>query len=992
MKQRITISVFYLTVLFINIQFIKGQTLPDEFISPPFQARPWVYWMWINGNVNKESVTKDLEAMDLAGIGGAMVLDVDQWTPQGKLKHMSPDWIEVFSHTVKEAGRRNMEISTNNGPGYWGSGGSWVTPELGMQWVVSSETYVKGGISWKGELPNPGKGTDYKDIAVIAVGVIDTIPSKRFNIPDFAMKSLQFPGNQGEVNYACAPMTLKAIGWPGHPRYLAYRGTQSGSLYTVAPVETVIPHQKVIVLTDKMEPDGTLSWDIPEGEWTIIRFGHQFTGSCIGPVIPEVMGPETDKLSKEATRFHFNQMVKHLKEKIGPDGTNSFKSIHIDSWEGGGQNWTAGMEQEFHKRRGYDPIPYLPVLTGRILGSLQETERFLYDLRVTVSELFVENYVREMQKLANEEGLSLSFESYTTIGDDLNAANFVDVPMAEFWVPIGWSPGFFSTVKSMASAAHLNNRPIVAAEALTAAESEKWLYHPAKLKYLIDEAFCGGINRMIFHRYSAQFFEVQGPGMQMGPWGQHYERTNTWWNFSTSWHQYITRCQHMLRQGVFQADILYVMPEEPMYRFREVIFQGYDYDVLGSDSFRHLSADEQGIHYPGRPSYKLMVLCPFETMSLERLRKIYQLVHEGAVILGERPKATPGLYRYKEEAEEFRQLTQALWGQEHTDRLQVNHIGKGTVFAGIPAEEALLRINIKKDFDSDRFLKYIHRRLDDGTDIYFVANTTDTPFQASCTFRNKNRFAEIWDPETGERYSLSSRDNGVKETNMFLIPFSEYKSWFIIFPPGQQYPESDYPGSSLPPLPVHQVMKNIRPVEGEWSLHFPKGWGAPANIKLPELISWSEHPHEDIRHFSGTATYRKEISLTPDDLNQQYPLYLDLGEVEIMARLIVNGKDAGIAWRSPYRFNITDKVHIGKNSIEIEVVNLWPNRLIGDDKYPDDSNFNTHGFIEKWPDWLLKGKKRPSGRKAFTTRRLWTAEDELLPSGLLGPVHIYHLE
>ncbi len=988
--KRSIISFFCVSMLFINSLSIKSQTLYEDFLSPPSDTRPWVYWMWINGNVDKESVTKDIEAMNQAGIGGALVLDVDQWTPQGKLTHMDPAWIDVLSHAVREAGRHSMEISTNNGPGYWGSGGSWITPERGMQWVVSSETYIKGGTTWKGKLPNPGKSEDYKDIAVVAVGVIDTIPSKRYTIPDFAMKSLQFPGNQGDVNYAGAPLTLRAIEWPGHPRYLGYRGTQSGPLYATAPSETIISPQKVWVLTPHMEADGTCTWDAPEGEWTIIRFGHQFTGSCIGPVIPEVSGPETDKLSKEATQYHFKHMVKRLKDQVGSDESGSFKSIHIDSWEGGGQNWTAGMEKEFQSRRGYDPIPYLPVLTGRLIGSLEETERFLYDLRVTVSELFVENYVKEMQKLAHEEGLLLSFESYTTIGDDLNAATYVDIPTAEFWLPIGWSPGFFSTVKSMASAAHLGNRTVVAAEALTAAESEKWLYHPAKLKYLVDEAFCGGINRMVFHRYSAQFFDVQGPGMQMGPWGQHYERTNTWWNFSTSWHEYITRCQYLLRQGIFQADIMYVMPEEPMYRFQEVTFAGYDYDVVSSDGFKLVTVDEEGIKYPGRPAaYKLIVLCPFETMSLERLRKIEQLVNEGAVVLGDRPKSTPGLHRYREEWEEFRTLTQILWGQAHTDRLQVNKVGKGIVFAGIRPEEALLRIHIRKDFDSDHFLKYIHRAHED-TDIYFVANTTEQAFSANCTFRNQNKKAELWDPETGKRYALTSLDNGTTETSQFVIPFGEFKSWFIVFHSGDS--ASDYPSDSLPTLPLHANKKNIRQIEGGWTLHFPKGWGAPPTIQLSELISWTEHPHTDIRHFSGTATYTKEIFLTPDELQKELPVYLDLGKVEIMARLFVNGKDRGIAWRPPYRFDLTDHLVPGRNTLRIEVVNLWPNRLIGDEMYPDDSNFNTQGFIVKWPDWLLKGKKRPTGRKAFSTRRLWRAEDTLQPSGLLGPVYMYQLE
>lgn len=968
-------------VCLINIfGLANAQITPKAFTNPPQNAQPWVYWMWINGNISKESVTKDLEAMNKVGIGGALALDVDQWTPQGSVKHMDSNWQEIFKHTVLEAKRLGMEVSTNNGPGYWGSGGTWVKPEMGMQWVVSSETYVKGGKNWKGKLTKPGKGSDYCDIAVIAVGVIDTVPEKRFNIPDFPLKSVQFPGNAGDVNYSCAPMTYKALQWPGFPRYLQYRGTQSAPLDAIAPEAAIIPTNKVINITDKMSADGTLTWEVPNGEWTIIRFGHQFTGSSIGPVIKDVEGPETDKLSKEATRFHFNEMVKRLNDKIGPEREGALVSTHIDSWEGGGQNWTSGFETEFMKRRGYDILPYLPILTGRVLGNLQETERFMFDLRTTISELFVENYVQEFQKLANKEGLKVSFESYTTMANDMNAANFVDVPMAEFWIPIGWNPKFSPTKKSMSSAAHLNNHPVVAAEALTASDSEKWLYHPAKMKHMVDKAFCDGINRMIFHRYSAQFFDQQGPGMQMGPWGTHYERTNTWWYFSNPWHLYVTRCQYMLRQGTFRADILNLIPEEPLYRFKEINIEGYDYDVLGSDAFKRLTADRKGLHMPNRPPYKLLLLSHNGTMSVESLQKIRDLVYAGAAILGNRPIATPGLANYKEQDVKLKLLIDELWGETSIKPESERIVGRGRVFSGVHIEYVLQHMGLPRDFETEYPLNYIHR-TDGETESYFVANTSDSSFISCCSFRISGKKAELWDAETGNRYSLAPVESQEKGTTSFDIPFGKYKSWFVIFRP--------VGGSEvLKPLPLLHSIENGVKIEGEWTIRFPQGWGAPEEIIIPELISWSDHKEEGVKHFSGTARYIKEFQIKKTMLKPG--LTLDLGSVEIMARVVLNGKDLGIGWRAPFKFDISDAAKSGKNKLEIEVVNLWPNRLIGDDKIPDDSNLNNSGTIDKWPDWLLSGQKRPSQRKAFTTRRLWKANDKLLPSGLLGPVIIYN--
>lgn len=974
-------TAFVFMVLCLLNTGVSAQVDLKQFINPPQQAKPWVYWMWINGNISKESVTKDLEAMQRVGIGGALALDLDQWTPQGAAVHMNKEWVEVFRHAAVEARRLGMEVSTNNGPGYWGSGGSWITPDLGMQWVVSSEIVVKGGKEWIGKLPSPGKeGCAYRDIAVIALGVVDTIAEKRFLIPDFAMKSVQNPGNAGEVNYAGTPFFFRSVQWPGHDRYLAYRGTQSAPLNLSAPASACIPMEKVLNLTGKMASDGTLSWDVPEGEWTIIRFGHQFTGSCIGPVIQEVVGPETDKLSKEATRFHFNEMVKRLQEEVGAEGKEAFGIIHIDSWEGGGQNWTPRMAEEFMKRRGYDIIPYLPILTGRVLGNLQETERFLFDLRTTVSELFVENYVQEFQRLAHEQGLKLSFESYTTIGNDLNAAEFVDLPMAEFWVPLGWAPPFYPTIKSMSSAAHLKGRTIVGAEAMTSSGSEKWLLHPATIKHMADEAFCGGINRLVFHRYSAQYFDLQGPGMQMGPWGLHYERTNTWWEFSKPWHDYVARSQYMLQQGTFRADVLNLLPEEPLYRFQNIPLSGYDYDVLGSDAFRRLTATPDGLYMPGRPPYRLLLLSHLGTMSVEMLRRIRELVADGAAILGDRPQSTPGLKEYWTKNSELRKLADELWGT--TANVKERRVGKGTVFCGITPEEALLRRGIRKDFDADQPLQFIHRTEGD-TEIYFVANTTDRAFTASCTFRVAGKVAEIWDAEDGKRHAILPMDRGVEETTTLLLPFGIHKSYFVLFRPVQS-------AENLPLFPVSQKVVNPVPVEGDWKLSFPKGWGAPKEVVLPGLISWSEHPDEGVRHFSGTALYRKEILIPREMVNCGMPLILDLGDVEVMARVVLNENDLGIAWRAPYRFDLTDVACEGTNKLEIEVVNLWPNRLIGDDKLPDDCGFSQDGSLHKWPEWLLKNKKRPSGRKAFTTRRLWTAEDGLLRSGIIGPVVIYN--
>ena len=960
---------------------MSAQIPYEQFCAPPQSSQPWVYWMWVNGNVSKDGTRKDLEAMHSVGINGAILLDVDQDSPDGPVCYNDDNWHAIFHSLNHVADSLGMEIGANNGAGYWGSGGPWISPEMAMQWVVSSETYVEGGHKWSGKLKSPASGDDYRDIAVVAIPVIDTIPSMRYSIYDFPLKSCQNPGNAGPVRYSCAPMTYKALQWPGFPRYLMYRGTQSAPLADSAPLSAVIPADKIVVLTDMMNADGNITWDVPEGKWTIIRFGHQWTGSCIGPVIDKVIGPETDKLSREATRFHFDKMVRKLKESAD---SPSFNTVHIDSWEGGGQNWTPGFEKIFRRKRGYDILPWLPVLTGRIIGSLQETERFMYDLRLTISELFVENYVKEMHDLANKEGLKFSYECYTTPANDMNAMQYVDIPMAEFWIPIGWHPNFDPTVKLMASAAHLNGTQIVAAEALTSSGAERWQWHPEIMKPLVDKAFCGGINRLVFHRYSSQCFDVPGPAVQMNMWGTKYERTNTWWNFSGSWHEYITRCQHLLQQGTFCADVLLLQSEEPGRRFAGAAFKGYDYDVIGEQAFRQVDADESGCLVKGRAPYKLLVLPDTETMSVEMLSHIRNLVRRGASILGKRPVSVPGLADYKKREKKLSSIADELWGKESEAPIEERRFGRGRVFTGITVEQALERMGIAPDFSMPSAgIEAIHMSYG-SDDFYFVANTSsDTVADASCIFRISGRPVEVWDPETGNRYAAQYYSTSDGRTVVHL-PMPSSRSWFVVFR-GEGLSEQQ-----LPLLPIHRQKFNTKSVGGSWTVSFPSYMVTDSVQVFPELISWSEHSDKDVRYFSGTACYTKTINIDQDMLTDGAELILDLGRVEVIARASLNGKQLGTVWHSPYRFDISSEAVAGENKLVVEVVNLWPNRLIGDEQLPDDVGYDSGGTMARWPEWLSNPSSRTSGRKVFSARKQWNADEPLLPSGLIGPVELYN--
>ena len=804
---------------------------------------------------------------------------------------------------------------------------------------------------------------------------------------------------------------------------------QSSVLSDSAPSGFTLSRDKVINLTKKMDSMGRLKWNVPDGKWAILRIGHTFTGAMNGPSPHEGKGPECDKLSKEGIRKNFDGMMKKLVELAGPYAGKTLVTSHIDSWEVGPQNWTKKMGEEFMKRRGYEITPFLPVLTGRVIGDLQITERFMWDLRKTISELMVENYVAEMQKLCHESGLQFSFESYNTIGNDLDAANFVDEPMSEFWTRNG-GDWYFDKVKGISSAAHLNNRPTISAESFTSAEEERWLLHPANIKAIGDRFLCDGVNKFVFHRYAMQPWLNRKPGMSMGPFGLHYERTQTWWEYSLPWHTYLARCQYLLRQGTFVSDILNLQPEETIYRYKNLPVTGYDYDACSPDAFKQVRfADGKLIDGSGN-MHQLLVLTHTGTMTEPTLRHIYELVLQGAVVLGSPPKATPGLTDYPMADVRLKALVEELWG---TASEEDRKVGKGRVFQNISAEEALSRIGLVSDFVSDKKLRYIHRKIND-TDIYFVSNSADSTILANCTFRVSGKRPSWWDPESGKMKPINIYASNGHGTIQIPIALGPAQSGFVVFSPESDSDKrrvvkislngeslindghltSDikhpgiragifevlngnisYPGNYLfkmsdgQEITVNKLSEHKPSVfSGPWKLKFLAESGISKESTLHQLASWSQLPDKEMNFFSGTGTYFNAFTIPVNSIKKGEKLILDLGKVEVMAKIYVNGKNGGILWKPPYRTDISSLVHEGSNNLKIEVVNLWVNRQIGDEYLPEDSERQPNGTLKQstWPDWISEDKPSPTGRQSFTTWRLWKKDDPLQPSGLLGPV------
>ena len=713
----------------------------EEFATPPFDCGPWVYWFWLNVNVTREGITADLEAMKAVGIAGVMIMDVDQGTPPSFNGSRFGDaaWFELFKFACEEAGRLGIEVNMTNDAGWCGSGGPWITPELSMQVVVWSSASVAGGQAVKVQLPQPKANMDYyRDIAVLAFPTPTAEKSgQAYRIPDLhGMTEGGENPNRGAKDNIPMPADWETL-----------------------PSGQLIPKSGILDVTEKMDEHGLLQCELPAGDWTILRFGHTTTGVENHPAPDGGLGLETDKLSRQATLFQFESLMGRIIKDIGPLAGQTLVATHIDSWETGVQNWTPTMRSDFKRLRGYDLLPYLPVLSGRVVDSLEISQRFLWDFRKTIGELLVENYAIAMREVAHEHGLRLSIEGYSgEPASNLWYGGVAIEPMSECW---SWARyGAKETVTEMACAGHVSGRNIIGQETFTAGSGERWLGHPAVVKEIGDWTFCEGINRFVFHRYAMQPWTNphHAPGMSMGPWGLHYERTQTWWNMSKPWHDYVARCCYLLRKGHFVADVCYMEAEGSPSSFSPPEIgesrngrgepparPGYNYDGCPPELvLKRMEFKDGFLTLPGGMKYRVLVLPESPTMTPELLKKIKTLVDAGASVIGPITEKSPSLVDYPHCDEEVQRLAAELWCS-------------GKIISGTTAAEALAKRGIKPDFECDQpMVRWIHRRTDD-MDIYFVANGAadgkyphaGQPLVANCSFRMAGARPEIWDPENG---------------------------------------------------------------------------------------------------------------------------------------------------------------------------------------------------------------------------------------------------
>ncbi len=665
MKNNIKIRLLCgLTLLTICLVASAEQSLEQTFTHPPDKARPWVYWYFQDGNLTREGMKADLESMKKAGLGGALYLETTAWgIPKGPVKFMSEPWQDLMIAAIRDCSRLGLEFSLGTGPGWCGAGGSWVKPDDAMQQIVGKGTEVVGPQRINLVVPQPaprepffGLGSltqslnkewkdYYRDVAVIAYPTPITI----HRLADADEKALFYrsPFTTGTVKSYLRPDP------------------------TVLPAGESIDSKKIVDLTDKLAPDGTLSWDVPPGKWTILRMGRTLTGQTTRPAPDTGLGWETGKFEKASLDAHFKDYLAPLFAKLGKEdpARKAWTNLHFDSWEMSAQNWSLTFRDEFKKRRGYDALRYLPAMQGEIVDSVETTERFLWDIRLTARELVIENHARHIKEFAAKQGLTLTIEPYdmNPVGD-MPLGDVADTPSAEFWSKAGGVNTDYSVLAAVSSA-HTRGKKVVQAEAFTS-YMDAWRQHPGSMKEQGDWAFCTGVNRFAFHRYSAQLELDKKPGLPWGPHGVHWERTQTWWEMVPAYHDYLTRCQALLQRGLPVNDVLYLDLEGAPVVFRppaSALLQGYpdrkgyNFDGCSPGTLIERASVKNGrIVFPDGMSYRLLVLPRSETMTPQLLRKVKSLVDDGALVMGYLPQRSPSLENQPQSDQEVARLSQEL--------------------------------------------------------------------------------------------------------------------------------------------------------------------------------------------------------------------------------------------------------------------------------------------------------------------------------------------
>ena len=837
----------------------------------------------------------------------------------------------IYLHAINEADRLGLVMSLSIQSG-WNLGGPDITSAEAAKQVVFSEINVKGGFNIQQILPQP-KGHEgfYQDIVVLAIPTKNT--SNRLGIRGFENKA-----------------ATQEVGWsvPETRPLLTDTTTTEG--------EEDAKLSQVLDLSNNVK-NGILNWNAPAGDWTIIRFGYSATGRDVSTSSGKWQGLVIDYTSEKHFNRYWDTNVEPLLKMIGDKAGKTLKYLQTDSFEAGGMNWSDKFEDEFKKRRGYDPLLYLPILAGKIIENREASNRFLTDLRKTLSDCISDNHYRVFAQRAKQYGMGIQPESagpHAGPFDGLKNYGHSEIMMSEFWSP---SPHrskdidrFF--VKQAASAAKIFNKQLVGAESFTTIGPHWNDVIWADMKPSADHEFCAGLNLVYLHTFTCSPKEMGLPGQEYFA-GTHFNPNVTWWNYSTAFIKYLTRIQYLMQSGTAVADVLYYygdhIPNIGRYKDDDPAksLPDYDYDLINEDKLMDLSVKNGKIFLPHGVSYQVLALPDHKVLSLKALRKVKELMENGVTIIGEKPLTTASLVGGSEAEMELKNITEQLW-----------KVGANAI-RPLTAKEALKNKGILPDCEfiqkpTGKIFDYIHRQAE-NVDYYFISNQNKESLSLKAAFRITGKQPEIWDAVTGEVRSVTNFYEEKGRTFVDLS-FNPNGSVFVVFRNNVSISKSKNKKS------INLNYNTLQKINTPWNVDFDSKWGGK-NIKMDSLVSWTNRPEEGIKFYSGTAIYKTTFNvvkvLNLDDVQLNLGIVKDVG----IAKVKLNGKDLGILWCPPYQVSVAGLLKAKGNILEIEVVNTWRNRLIGDRGKPQNERFTKTNITIK-PDWKLE------------------------PSGLLGPVQL----
>ncbi len=1025
-----------------NYAFAQSTATPvfdgiqQAFEHIPDSVQTSVYWYWLSGNISKEGVVKDLEAMKQVGINRAFIGNIGlDAVPYGKVKMFSEEWWDILATALKTATRLHIDIGMFNGPGWSQSGGPWIKPAQSMRYLTSSQVMVQGPLDLHKKLPTPQ--ADFQDVKLLAYPVpagynnsINTVKpvvssepaldslrnlldgdmhsavhlkagkpltvnisaTSAYTIRSVVVHITQQPvvlegdiqawvdnsfatikhfridrsnpaTNTGFIPYGAAAISVPATTakkirivftgissdggitelqlspatvvdeymektlakmWPNpHPFWDAYQWKtqpQDSSAYDIDPA-------KVLDISSHMQPDGTLQWKVPAGNWIIERTGMAPTYVSNASAPTEGFGLEADKMSSYHIADHFNAFLGAVIQRIPAEDRKCLKVTVADSYETGGQNWTDSLIPEFKQTFHYDPTPYIPVLSGKVVGNATLSDRFLWDLRRLIANDLSFKYVGGLSDISHKYGLTTWLENYGHWGfpgEFLQYGGAADEVGGEFW-----NEGDLGDIenRAAASSAHIYGKTKVSAESFTAALNSFGRY-PANLKQRADRFFTEGVNNTLLHVYIQQPQDTIGPGLTAW-FSTEFNRMNTWFYDMDIMLQYIKRCNFMLQQGVYAADVAYFIGEDAPKMTGVTdppLPPGYSYDYINADVIKQrLTVKDGKLVLPNGITYNILVLPLLTTMRPELLTKIQQLVQEGAVVMGPKPLTAPGLENYPIADKQVKVMADALWGRIGGSTTQVHHYGKGMVLSGMNMTEALDLVKLRPDlqFTGSDSLLFIHRNIPGGA-VYFISSQKKTTAKFSATFRITGKSPELWNALDGSMRDLPvyTQNDTATTVDLQLAPS---ESVFIVF--RKDAGQGSVTGSNYP------VATNTITIIQPWTVQFDSLMRGPVQpVIFNTLTDWSAHINDSIRYYSGTAMYHN--SFTIDTLQKESRYIIDLGNARAIAKVSVNGKAVGGVWTAPYQVDITAAVKQGVNQLDIKVVNTWVNRLVGDAKLP----------------------------------------------------------